>query len=84
MVKIVFDDHKNATNRVSHPGFDFADLDMAFFERAVIVPAKLHRLMAIGRFDDTIIAVVFAPLGTEAISIISMRVASAKERKVLT
>jgi uncharacterized DUF497 family protein len=56
---------------------------MAFFEGSVIVPGKVGRWMAIGEFADTIIAVVFAPLGAEAVSIISMRHASRKERKVL-
>jgi uncharacterized protein len=40
--------------------------------------------MAIGEFRGiAILAVVFAALGTEAISVISMRDASRKERKVL-
>jgi uncharacterized DUF497 family protein len=40
--------------------------------------------MAIGEFNGQIIvAVVFKPLGSEAISVISMRPASTKERKLL-
>jgi uncharacterized DUF497 family protein len=37
--------------------------------------------MAIGEFDGQIISVVFKPLGSEALSVISMRIASRKERK---
>jgi uncharacterized DUF497 family protein len=81
-MKIAYDEAKRTSNLNKH-GFDFADLDMAFFEGSVIVPGKVGRWMAIGEFADTIIAVVFAPLGAEAVSIISMRHASRKERKVL-
>ena len=44
-MEITFDPHKRATNLDKH-GFDFADLDMAFFTRATVVPAKGDRLMA--------------------------------------
>ncbi len=56
---------------------------MEFFPASVIVPAKLGRSMAIGPFRDTVIAVVFVPLGREAISIISVRRATWKERSLL-
>jgi uncharacterized DUF497 family protein len=46
----------------------------------LIVAAKDERLMAIGTFEGHIISVVFARLGSEAISVISMRHASRKER----
>jgi uncharacterized DUF497 family protein len=39
--------------------------------------------MAIGPFSGVILSVIFGPLGTEAVSVISMRRASRKERKVL-
>lgn len=39
--------------------------------------------MAIGRLADGMVAVVFAALGTEAVLMISMRPASAKERSLL-
>jgi uncharacterized DUF497 family protein len=41
------------------------------------------RMKAIGCFADGTAVVIFGTLGTEAISIISFRPASAKERKVL-
>jgi uncharacterized DUF497 family protein len=40
------------------------------------------RYRAIGWLGDELVTVVFSPLGTEAISVISMRAASRKERKL--
>jgi uncharacterized protein len=54
-----------------------------FFLGAILRPAKRGRLMAIGRFADGSIAVVFAVLGSEGISIISMRPARKSERRLL-
>lgn len=68
---------------MAHQGLDFADLDEWFFLEAIIVPAKSDRHMAIGRLHDGTIAVVFAVLGTEGVSVISMRPASRKERSLL-
>ena len=56
---------------------------MNFFDRSTVVAARGDRWMAIGRFDDTIITVIFRPLGSEALFIISMRDASLKERSLL-
>lgn len=82
-MKIVYDPPKRAANLDKH-GMDFADLeDGAFFETALIRPAKDGRFMAIGRLADGTISVVFALLGSEGISIISMRRASKKERSLL-
>lgn len=82
-MKIVYDSPKCEANLLKH-GLDFADLeDGAFFETALIRPAKGGRFMAIGRLADGTISVVFALLGTEGISIISMRSASKKERSLL-
>ena len=64
-------------------GLDFADLDEWFFLEAVTVPAKDGRHMAIGRLADGTVAVVYALLGAEGVSIISMRPASRKERSLL-
>jgi uncharacterized protein len=60
---------------------DFADLSVEFFETAIFAPAKINRLKAIGKIDKNVIAVIFALLGTEGISIVSMRPASKPERK---
>ncbi|QKK34223.1 BrnT family toxin (plasmid) [Rhizobium indicum] len=81
-MKITFDEAKRRTNIEKH-GLDFADLDLLFFAGSVVVPAKGGRLMAIGAFLDGVIAVVFVTLGSEAISVISMRKASRKERSIL-
>jgi uncharacterized DUF497 family protein len=40
-------------------------------------------MKAVGYFEDGTAVVIFATLGTEAISIISFRPASERERKVL-
>jgi uncharacterized DUF497 family protein len=81
-MKIVWDEPKRLANIARH-GMDFADLDEAFFESAVIVPGKLGRLVAVGRHSPSIILVAFAALGTEGISVISMRRASRKERRLV-
>lgn len=82
-MKIVWDEPKRLLN-LAKRDLDFADLTIEFFEAALIVPAKLDRLMAIGEFNGEIIAaVVFKPLGSEALSIISMRPASRKERSLI-
>jgi uncharacterized DUF497 family protein len=62
---------------------DFADLDEAFFASSVIVPGKRGRLIAVGRNAAGDLLVVFARLGSEAISVISMRFASRKERQLI-
>ena len=77
---ITWDEPKRAKNIESH-GWDFAALSLDFFAEAKIVPAKLGRLKAIGPFEETVIAVVFKPLGSEALTVISMRHASRKERR---
>lgn len=81
-MKIVPDPPKYLANLDKH-GCDMDDLTVEFFEASVVVPAKQGRWMAIGMLDGRAIAVVFAALGTEAIAQISMRPASAKERKLL-
>jgi uncharacterized DUF497 family protein len=81
-MRIVWDEPKRLANIVNHE-MDFADLDETFFERAVITPVKFDRLAAVGRHHNGIILVVFAKLGTEAFSVISMRPASRKERKLI-
>lgn len=78
----MWDEPKRQAN-LADRGLDFADLDEAFFFAAVVVPAKRGRLMAIGRLGKAILAVVFVPLGTEGLSVISMRRASRKERAML-
>ena len=80
-MRIIWDEPKRRANLLKH-NMDFADLTPAYFETAVIRPARDGRLFAFGRFADGTIAVVFGVLGHEAISVISMRPASGTERKL--
>ncbi|RJL09433.1 BrnT family toxin [Paracoccus siganidrum] len=82
MLMIVWDEPKRQTNLAKH-GLDFADLDEGFFLGALVVRTRQDRFKAMGRFADGTIAVVFATLGTEGVSVISMRPASKKERSLL-
>lgn len=80
---ITYDPPKRLKNLAKH-GMDFDDLSVEFFEDAAIFPAKEGRALAIGELNGVIvIAVVFRPLGSEALSVISMRPASRKERSLL-
>ncbi|MCL6706372.1 BrnT family toxin [Pseudomonas sp. R2.Fl] len=80
-MEIVWDEPKRQQNLKKH-GLDFAELDLGFFEEAAIIPAKQNRFLAIGELHGRIVAaVVFVPLGSEALSVISMRPASRRERK---
>ncbi|MGR6466577.1 BrnT family toxin [Rhizobium sp. PAMB 3182] len=81
-MEIVFDENKRKANVEKH-GLDFADLDLDFFGSAATFPVEKGRFMAVGLFRSTAIAVVFSVLGSEAISIVSMRPASRKERRIL-
>jgi uncharacterized protein len=75
-VRIVWDEPKRRLNLAKH-GLDFADLEGAFeFTAALMVRARRGslgqlRLKAVGAFRDQVVTVVFAPLGTEAISVIA-------------
>ena len=79
-MKIVWDEIKRRQNLAKH-GLDFADLELDFFLGARIETASFGRLKAVSRFDGVMLAIVFKPLGSEAFSIVSMRVASRKERR---
>ena len=81
-MEIVWGEPKRLANIARH-GLDFADLDDAFFEGSVIVPAKLGRQIAIGRHRSGIVLVVFVALGTEGLGVVSMRPASRKERRLI-
>jgi uncharacterized DUF497 family protein len=77
---ITWDEPKRLANIVKH-GLDFADLTLEFFESAEIAPANMDRFRAVGEFEGKrIIVVIFRPLGTEALSVISMRPTGQKRR----
>jgi uncharacterized protein len=78
-MRIVWDEPKRPANIARHG----MGLDQAFFEGSVIVPAKSGRLIAVGRHHSGIILVVFVALGTEGLSVVSMRPASRKERRLI-
>jgi uncharacterized DUF497 family protein len=79
-VIITWDNAKRLANLNKH-GLDFADLSLDFFLDSLVAPAKNGRFKAIGRHDgEVLIVVVFTPLGSEAIAMVSMRRASRKER----
>jgi uncharacterized protein len=84
-MKIVWDEPKRQRNIENH-GFDFADIVRFDWNNAVVKPSYASargqaRFAASGLLDDDLITVVFSPLGSEAISIISVRRASLRERR---
>ena len=88
---MVWDEAKRAANLLPEPeghGLDFLDARERFeWATAIIVPTHpgrdgRPRLVAIGWLDDHLRTLVFSLLGTEAVSAISLRPASRKERKL--
>lgn len=80
-MKIVWDEPKRLANIAKHR-LDFAALTEDFFASALVRPTRFNRYIAIGVDQNGVISVVFAVLGLEGISVISMRPASKKERKL--
>lgn len=83
MMKITWDEAKRIANLQKH-GFDFEDVYFFDWKHAVITTSHGGRFKAIGYYEDGTAVVVYALLGSEAVSIISFRPASNKERKVLS
>lgn len=81
-MKIIWDEPKRIANIEKH-GLDFADLSLDFFLASLVVPAKNGRSKAIVRLEDGTIVVIFVTLGSEALSVISMRPARKDERSLL-
>jgi uncharacterized protein len=81
LVKIVWDEPKRLANLAKH-GLDFADLNEAFFDNALVLPSYHKRWAGIGKNIRGVIVVVFFTLGKEAVSVVSMRPASRNERKL--
>lgn len=81
-MKIIWDERKRDANIEKH-GLDFKDLSFDFFLSAVTVPAKNGRRKAIGRLQNGVIAAIFVSLGSEALSVISMRPARRDERSLI-
>ena len=83
---IVWDEPKRVQNLETH-GLDSGDARDPFDFASAQTTASHHggddrlRFKSIGVLDNTLVVLVFSPLGTEAISLISLRPASRKERK---
>jgi hypothetical protein len=81
-MKIVWDETKRLSNIEVH-GLDFADATEFDWLSAIVLPSHANRYRAIGLLSEKlVVALIFKPLGTEAISIISLRPASKSERKM--
>jgi uncharacterized DUF497 family protein len=78
-MRIVRDERKRLKT-LAERELDFDWLTLAFFEAAIIEPVRDGRFKATGELDGVGFAVIFKLLGTEALSIISMRPANRKER----
>jgi len=85
-MKIVWDEPKRADNIKIHH-IDFEDISESFEFSSALIESTYPssggqpRFKAIGPLGDDLVAVVYSLLGTEAISIISARPASRKERR---
>jgi uncharacterized DUF497 family protein len=82
---VTWDDHKQRINLKEHE-LDFADHHDFDWEDALILPAKPGkrgepRFRAVSTWRGQLLTVVFSPLGSEAISLISMRPSSRSERR---
>jgi len=80
------DEPKRLANLDKH-GLDFADFETGFsFDRFDAFPARpsrtgRRRFKLVGSlFGETVVVAVIAPLGSEAIAIVSLRRANNKER----
>lgn len=76
---IVWHEPKRLANIDKH-GLDFADAVDFDWGGALMLPGHSGRFRAIGAFQGRVVAIVFALEG-DNIALISMRPASAKERK---
>ncbi len=86
-MKIVFDELKRQSNRAKH-GFDFADFERCFDrDTALVLPTRpsrtgRNRYLFIGLWNgDIVVLAVVSPLGSEALSLVSIRRADEQERE---
>lgn len=77
---ITWDEPKRLANLEKH-GLDFTDAEAFDWSAALVRRARNGRFQALGAIGNVIVLMIFKPLGTEAISVISLRPASAKERR---
>jgi uncharacterized DUF497 family protein len=77
-MRFVWGEPKRLSNLAKH-GLDFADVENEFdWANARIAPTKGDR--SVGTMSEQTVVVIFAMFGTEALSIISLRPASRRER----
>jgi hypothetical protein len=81
-MQILWDEPKRQQNLAKH-GLDFADFDPQMLLTASVTSTHSGRLKVIGILGGEPVTVVLKPTGREAISIVSMRPASRRERKAL-
>lgn len=85
-MKIVFDEPKRQATLAKH-GFDFADFERCFDrETALVLPTRPSRTgraryLFIGCWNgEVVVLAVVSPLGSEALSLVSLRRADEQER----
>jgi uncharacterized DUF497 family protein len=85
-MKIVWDEPKRLANLDKH-GLDFADFEECFsWDDFLVFPVRPSRTgrarhQMIGTLaDELVVVAIVSPLGTEALSLVSLRPASGKER----
>jgi uncharacterized protein len=80
-MQVFWDESKRQSNLAKH-GLDFADVLEHFdLASATVRPTRNGRFRAVGPFKETVVVMIFSMLGTEAMSVISLRKASKRERK---
>jgi len=82
-MRLTWDEPKRLSNLARHR-LDFKDVSIDFFERAYAIPSREGRAKFIGVLSGALaVVVIAAPLGSEAISIISLRPANRKEKRII-
>ena len=86
-MKIVWDEPKRRSNLATHVASISRTRNHSIGTPQSSCPVNAapdgrQRFRAIGWLGDELVTVVFSPLGTEAISVISVRAASRNERKL--
>ena len=84
-MQFVWDEQKQEKNFAKHR-LDFAEVESGFdFENSLVLPARASRtararFRVIGKLGGRLlVAVIVSPLGTQGLSIVSLRPASKKE-----
>jgi len=85
-MRITWDEPKRLANIDAH-GFDFAAAERFPWDHAMVREVRpsrhgTRRFQAIAALEGEIVSIIFSPLGTEGVSVISMRIAGKKERRL--